>query len=248
MFFNSTSYDIRLKFTGKRNLLDYLNSYIKESLGYFAESDTKKLVFISTGTLSGAWYIATILDYCVHLKYKTAGQITLRFDKGVIGSATHYAIDYGDTKVNRTAFTSVAPTYTTVTKTWTGNGEKDVFLFFSDVANIEKTGTNTITPYEIAGDFPPSIKGFLYATGSISRMRNNMFKYIVAMTTLDLSSNHLNTDEIDNILIYIYDYISKFASAVITLNNQLYVGTPSKNAGMSLIVSTIKSNTTLTTD
>lgn len=75
-----------------------------------------------------------------------------------------------------------------------------------------------------------------------------MFKYIVAMTTLDLSSNHLNTDEIDNILIYIYDYISKFASAVITLNNQLYVGTPSKNAGMSLIVSTIKSNTTLTTD
>jgi hypothetical protein len=84
----------------------------------------KKLVFISSGTLSGAWYISTILDYCVHLKYRTAGQITLRFDKGAIGSATHYAVDYGDTKVNRTAFTSVAPTYTTITKTWTGNGER----------------------------------------------------------------------------------------------------------------------------
>jgi hypothetical protein len=42
MFFNSTSYDIRLTFKGKRNFLDYLNSYIKESVGYFAESDTKK--------------------------------------------------------------------------------------------------------------------------------------------------------------------------------------------------------------
>jgi hypothetical protein len=250
MFFNSTSYDIRLTFKGKRNFLDYLNSYIKESVGYFAESDTKKLVFISSGTLSGAWYISTILDYCVHLKYRTAGQITLRFDKGAIGSATHYAVDYGDTKVNRTAFTSVAPTYTTITKTWTGNGEREVFLFFSDAANVEKTGTNTVTPYEIGGDFPPSMKGFLYASGSIVKMRNNMFAYITEMTSFDINTNQLNTHEVDNILIFIYDYRSKFASsAVITLNGQLYVATPSSNSGMAMIISSIRSQiTTLTTD
>jgi hypothetical protein len=126
----------------------------------------------------------------------------------------------------------------------------EVFLFFSDAANVEKTGTNTVTPYEIGGDFPPSMKGFLYASGSIVKMRNNMFAYITEMTSFDINTNQLNTHEVDNILIFIYDYRSKFASsAVITLNGQLYVATPSSNSGMAMIISSIRSQiTTLTTD
>lgn len=241
IFFNSTEYLIRKSFSGKRNLLDYLNSHVKEAVGYFSESDNKKLVFIAESTISGAWYIANILNYCIRLKYRTSGQITLRFDKGAIGSATHYAVDYGDTTVNRTAFTSVAPTYTTITKTWSGSGEKEIKLFFSDVANVEKNGTNTILPYEIDGDFPPSIVSFSFTSGLIERMNRDMFKYITAMATLNLNDNYLNTYAVDNILINIYDNRSKFAgSAVISLDNQNYIATPSNNDWISAIISTIR--------
>ena len=112
---------------------------------------------------------------------------------------------------------------------------------------------NTIACKEIGGDLPPGMNYFkpFDTNRGLLKIENNLFQYVTALVTLNLSGQAMDTWAINELVRNIFDQITHFdATAAITINSQTPVGPPSKSdPGIALFLHRIKEAiTTLTTD
>lgn len=253
MTLESTSETIRLGFKGKRNFLDYLNSTKLIGLGYWAENENNKLVFIiyPNQTLPSGTYS---LDDANVLRYglKFSGLVdNVTWD--INGpSGNFYAVVWGDggANVNKTPL-ATAPSNTTITKTYASSAVRDIYIYFSD-ANSFVENTLLFGCTSIGGQLAPSMTYFepFLAGNNVEQFENNLFKYVLALEYVNANGFYLNSYAVNQIIIWIYESLAGFdSSATIDLTGQFLPGAPTNEAGMLFMISEIrKVITTLDTD
>ena len=245
--------NIRKGFKGKRNFLDYLNSTLLTTYGYFAEDANSQLVvrMYEDYSFVGTWSLdaANVLLYGIKLVVTGGGgALELTISKGAIVGTTNYAQQNGD-GIGGTNLTSFGTP--TLSKTYSTTGVYEHFLYFSDLESVSIAVTNNIIIKSIGGDLAPSFKSLSINNvgDGLEQMENNMFRYVTAgfITTLTFANQAFGTYQIDEVLRFIYDGLTKFnASAVVTLTQG--TAAPSSNT-MGNIKSVIRASiTTLTTD
>jgi len=250
----NTTQVIRMMFRGKRNFLDYLNSTWLVGSGYWSEDANGKLIFMpndgvtlaGTNTLSSA----DVLSYGIRFLLSGTG------DRGadinaVVGN--FYAVVWGDgsANVNKTTL-ATSPAVTTINHTYSTTKEKECFIFFSNGYSMADNA-DTIACKEIGGDLPPGMNYFkpFDTNKGVLRLENNLFQYVTALVTLNLSGQAMDTWAINELVRNILEQITHFdATAAITINSQTPAGPPSKSdPGIALFLHRIKAAiTTLTTD
>ncbi len=253
MTLESATVNIRLGFKGKRNFLDYLNSTKLVGKGYWTENENNKLVFIVNSSAplpSGTYSIddANVLPYGL----KFSG-VVANASWDINGpSGNFYAVVWGDggSNVNKTTL-ATSPSATTISKTYASTAARDIYIYFSD-ANSFVENTLLFGCTSIGGQLAPSMTYFepFLAGNDVQRFENNLFKYVLALEYVNANGLYLDTYAVSQIIIWIYESISRFdSSAVIDLTGQFVPGAPTNEAGMLYMISEIrKVVTTLDTD
>ena len=241
-------------FRGKRNFLDYLNSTWLVGSGYWSEDANNKLIFVpndgvtlaGTNTLSSA----DVLSYGLRFLLSGTG------DRGadinaVVGN--FYAVVWGDgsANINKTTL-ATSPAVTTITHTYSTTKEKECFIFFSNGYSMADNA-DTIACKEIGGDLPPGMNYFkpFDTNKGVLKLENNLFQYVTALATLNLSGQTMDTWAINELIRNIIEQITHFdAAAVIRIDAQTPAAPPSKSdQGIALFIHQINTAIgTLTTD
>lgn len=255
MTINNVTQTIRKMFRGKRNFLDYLNCTWIKSSGYWSEDANGKLIFVQNDgvTLTGTNTLASadVLQY--GLRFALSGASDFGADINAPAAGNFYAVVWGDgsANINKTAL-AASPALTNISHTYSTNKERECFVFFSNGKSMADN-VMTITCREIGGDLPPGMTYFkpFDTNRGLLRLENNLFQYVSAMVTFNLSGQNMDTWAINELVRNIVEQITHFdATAAITINGQSPAGPPSKSdPGIALFLYRIKAAiTTLTTD
>lgn len=254
----TTVYNIDLAFKGKRNLLDYLNSVLLDTINsagaydgcYFAESANNELIFIGTSstTISGTWYFINYYQYSFSFKIKRG---SFHFELDVVSPASQaYAVSYGDGVVDDSAALTTGTT--TISHTYSGNYEKECIIFVSDCYSLVDSGNCDACIDAIGGDFPPLLETYdlSFTNLGITQILNNQFKYVNELDLYDIRNQNVGTQYINQIIMWIYDELDSFAAgADISLQDQSVLAVPTSSAGMQNFINVISLNIgTFTTD
>jgi hypothetical protein len=243
MTINSAAKNIRKRFNGKRNFIDYLNceQVPIAAKGYFSENNKGELIFVANddvNTLSGTWVLSIVLPYAFKFRLNGAGDFEFEIEETTTGTS-YYAVDYGDgTVTNRDSYTTQA-----VSKTYTSTGEKELCIFVDRCKDIYDTAT-TINIVGIGGNLPPTIETYTITSSAlgIRKMDNNMFTHLGGADlemTLDLQN--LNTDSVDEIIRHAYESRNQFGgSSEIDISGNTPAARPTSDLGNAILLGTIR--------
>ena len=244
-------YTVRKGFKGKRALIAYLNANYPITSGYWAEDDRGNLV--QQGAITDALTIAAadILPYGIECQMHGVGDFDFTFYKGAIATTVYYAMEFSDgtASVNKTSYTgSPNPIHTFADE------RRDHFVrfFFSDVEQVEDTGTQLVVDW-IYGNFAPSCKDFrCYLDAALGGFLTDPFKFVTdgVFDFMWIQGQNLNTYEVDKIIRRAYENRAKFSgSANMYIDGQLTLAPPSVNdAGLLEILSKVKEVVTIQHD
>lgn len=244
-------------FKGQKNFLDYLNGFYKLSyfpglVGQFTIDVNNDLIYSTpsdseyTTLLAVDLEIAGVLSY--GLKLKLSGANTLAI--GIDGSG-HYALVHGDgSQVNYTSYSGA----TALTKTYTPKVDRDAYLFLDTCTLInESLGSSKII--SIGGNLPGDIETFNIKNNSLRFVENNLFlSCIGGISTIDLTDNNLNTNEVNKLIMYLYEALTAGSlptsgSNTADFSAQANSAPPSKSSGFLNFLSQLSNNNwTVTTD
>lgn len=238
---------IRKGFTGKRNFIDYLNaekSYKAGFNGFWSESVNGKLVFTPDNdyAITGTWSItsANILQYSLTLNFYNSYSYAITITPPV--GTIYYATSFG---TNRTVY--AAPL--AISGSSSAKFDSRFTIYFSDAAQIVNTATSGVIR-SVEGNLPPSLTNLSLTNMSIERIKKNIFSFTTILAAINLSSNKIDSYEINNVINFIYDVRTKLTGGcVVTLSGQSPAAPPVRSEGMNFIISKIKALiTTLTFD
>lgn len=249
MTINGATVNVQKGFWGKRNFLDYLNATQIVTKGYWSEDINNKLIFTlyeGQTTSTNALSAANTLPYCIKFKCYGTGSLKVTYTKGAAPGTTYMALVDDYTTV--TTLTSYTGSLSTI-KAYTG-GWHNFYFYFSDLATmVDNTTTGSVIKY-IGGDFPPSFKTFTFATAvGLRGIENDMFKYVTALTGFSVAGNLLYKDDVDNLLMWMYDNVTHLDATAVIVLTQSPAAPPNNVPGIAAIKAAVKAAvTTLTTD
>lgn len=210
MSFDGIATNVRKMFKGKRNFLDYLNSQVLTSGGYWDESPTNKLIYVGTPTAVPTLASTDVLAYCIKWVCSGSGNLAVDFTKGAIAGATYFATYYDDltTGQNKTVYTAL-----THSKTFTTETTRTAYWFFSDVKEIADYHI-TCTIDSIGGDLAPSLTKFeFYNAIGIKRIENDMFKYCTGLLIFGVQTQQLDSYSVTDIIRWLYEHKNILSSS-----------------------------------
>ncbi len=197
--------NVRLGFSGYKNFLDYLNSTLLLSFGYWAMDNKNQIIFIYyEGQVSGGSVqlsAANVLPYCFKISVLGAGDLDVDITSG--GAGKFYAIVYGTatTTVNKTSL----PHPTTLNVSETFAVATTCYIYTSDCTVLEDASTTI--PFEIGGDLPINFvyMGWGINTDILKGLTNNIFNFVSSLEYFDATNQNIPTKNINEIIMWLYD-------------------------------------------
>jgi len=147
--------------------------------------------------------------------------------------------------------THTAGTYT-LNQSLPANEKVTTYLFFDSMQVVENTFGSIIS---IGGNLSPNFTFLNLQFNQIAEIKNNLFLSCKGfLNIIDLSNNKLSSNEVNKLLIYLYEALQNGSlkitpSNTFSTNNQNPLAPPSNDVGIQQMISALaQNNWTIVTD